>query len=152
MASDADDPLSFVQTMVLQGAIPIVVVGVLVPVGLVALFLALDAAPLARAVEHGELFLAAANSAFTGCVSLVAARRDKVLNATIASFVVLLMIVLPCYAAWAFLTVEELQGRQYSHALAVVGGGGMTIAAVIVALSFVALTYSKPAPRQGRSS
>jgi uncharacterized membrane protein YidH (DUF202 family) len=126
--------------MMLVGVIPVVLVGVVLPLGLIAGFLALDEGSPMEAVTHGELFLTAGNAAVTGCVALVSARHDRLINATIASFVVLLGIVLPCYGAWAFLAVQELQDRAYSEALAVIGGAGMTIAAVSVALVFVRLT------------
>jgi hypothetical protein len=127
--------------MVLVGVIPVLVVGVLVPLGLIAGFLALDETSAIDAVTHGELFLAGGNAAVTGCVALVATRHDNLLWATIAAFGVLLAIVLPCYGFWAFLTVQEMQDNDYSESLAVIGGGGFALVAVSVAMAFVRLTY-----------
>jgi hypothetical protein len=136
--------LSLGQAMMLQGVIPIVLVGVLLPVGLIACFLALENGSVRGAVEHGELFLAAGNSAFTGCVVLVASRTDQVLNATIASLVVLVLIVLPAYACWGLLTVQELLDKHYSTSLATVGGGSFAVLAIVVALVFVWLSHRPP--------
>jgi FlaA1/EpsC-like NDP-sugar epimerase len=128
------------QTMLLVGVIPIVIVGVLLPVGLIAAGLALSDGSAFDAIKHGELFLAAANAALAGCVALGAARTDRLALAVILAFLALLVIVIPSYVLWAILTVKELRNESYSESIAVVGGGGMTLAAIVVALGFVRLT------------
>lgn len=139
--------LSAGQALLLQGVIPIVLVGIVLPIGLIACFLGLEESPLQGAVKHGELFLAAGNAAFTGCVVLVAARSDIIINAVIASFVVLITIVVPGYACWALLTVQGLLAKPYSESLAIFGGGFFVVIASVVALTFVKLAYRPVAVR-----
>jgi hypothetical protein len=123
--------------MMLRGVIPILLVSVLLPVGLITGFLVLREAPLRGAVEHGELFLAAANAAFAGCVVLVSSRTDKLLSSMITSFVTVVFIVVPCYAFWAGLTVQEVTHGRFSSDFAIVGGGSYAVVAILVALVFV---------------
>lgn len=137
--------LSLAQTMMLQGVIPIVLVGIALPIGLIALVLAIENAPVGGAFDHGALFLAAGNAAFIGCVSLIAARSDRPINAMIASMVVLVSIVVPAYACWAVLTVRSLLEMEYSQFLAVGVGGAYAALSAIVALVFVWLSYRPPA-------
>jgi hypothetical protein len=125
------------QGMMLRGVIPILLVGVLLPLGLILGFLVLREAPLRGAVENGELFLAAANTAFAGCVVLVSSRTDKLLSSMITSFVTVAFIVVPCYAFWAGLTVQEVTHGRFSSAFAIVGGGSYAVVAILVALVFV---------------
>lgn len=137
--------LSLAQTMMLQGVIPIVLVGIALPIGLVALVLAIENAPVAGAFDQGVLFLTAGNAGFIGCASLIASRSDRPVNAMIASMVVLVSIVVPAYACWAVLTVRNLLGMEYSHFLAVGVGGVYAVLSAIVALVFVRLSYRPPA-------
>lgn len=140
----AHEPLSLWQTMLLQGVLPIVLGGVILPIGLIAFFLAINHSPVTGAVDHGELFLAASNAGFIGCVTLVASRTDRAVNAMIASMFVLFGIVVPGYACWALLTVEGLLNNNYSEFLAVAVGGGLALTAMVVSLVFVRLPYHPP--------
>jgi len=127
--------------MMLQGVIPVILVGIVLPIGLIALALAIEDAPIRGAVDHGALFLAAGNAGFIGCVSLIASRVDRAVNAMIASIVVLVLIVVPAYACWAILTVRSLLEMEYSEFLAVGVGGAFAVLAIVVALVFVRLSY-----------
>jgi hypothetical protein len=137
----SEQPPSLAQTMILQGVIPIVLVGIFLPLGLTAFMLALEKAPIGDALEHGELFLAAGNTAFTGCIVLVTSRTDRALNATIAALAIHIAIILPAYACWAFLTVHALLDMDYSKELALVGGGIYAGLGAIVALILVRISY-----------
>jgi hypothetical protein len=133
---------TLMQTMMLHGVIPVLLVGLLLPLGLVGLFLAADNGEAGAAIKHGELFLAAGNAAFTGCVVLVSSRLDQLLNAVIASLVVLVLIVVPAYGCWSFLTAQQLLQKPGSENLAIVGGGCFALVAIAVALVFVRLSYT----------
>lgn len=125
------------QAMMLHGIIPIVLVGYILPVGLIAGFLAMRQAPLVGAIEHGELFLVAANTAFAGSVVLVSSRPDRLLTSVIVTFVTVVFIVVPGYAFWAGLTTQALTHESFSPDFAIVGGGGYAVAAILVALVFI---------------
>jgi len=127
--------------MMLQGVIPIVLVGMALPIGLVACFLIVHEKPIMGAIDHGELFLVAANAAFGGCFVLVFSRPDQLVNAIIATFVTIIGIVVPCYALWAGLTVQVLMERPLTSDWIVIGGSGYAVIAMLVALSFVWLSY-----------
>jgi hypothetical protein len=129
------------QTILLQGVIPVVVVGVMLPIGFVGFFLAIWEAPISDAVGHGELFLSAANASFIGCLVLIVSRTDSLVNVLIASFFALLLIMLPAFGLWAALTVQSLLDKEYSEQLAILGGGAYALIATVVALVFVWLSY-----------
>jgi hypothetical protein len=133
--------LSYRQAMLLQGVLPVMLVSVLLPIGLICFFLALRAMPISDAFSHGELFLAGGNAAFAGCIVLVAARPDEALNAAIAAIFSLVLLVLPCYGIWAFISVGLLDGDAYVKSLVEVGGGAWATAGVIVSMAFVRYAY-----------
>jgi hypothetical protein len=135
------DGLSVVQAMMLHAVLPIVMVGVVLPVGLVALFLAIDGAPVSGAVDRGELFLAGANAAFTGCLVLVASRPDKALNASILSLMASVFVVLPGYAAWAYVSVASHRDLAYSVDLVINGGLVAAVAGIVASLALVGYAF-----------
>jgi hypothetical protein len=139
-ASSLSRPLTLAQTMVLQGVLPIILVGLMLPVGITAFFLALENAPVDSAIEQGSLFLAAGNSAFTGCIVLVSSRHDSP-NSMIATLLVLVGFVVPAYGGWALLTVQQILHKPYSTAIATVWGGIGAAVAIVIALVFVRLSY-----------
>jgi hypothetical protein len=134
------------QTMLLHGGIPIVIVGIVLPLGLIAFFLAMQNEPIKGAVEHGELFLSAANAGFTGCLVLLVSRADESVNALIAALVALLLIMLPAFTCWAFLTAQGILDKDYSEQFAIIGGGSYALLATVVALVFVRLSYNPQIP------
>jgi len=133
--------LSYKQALLLQGVLPIVLIAVCLPLGLVVLFLAATAAPLRLAVSHGELFLAGGNASFAGCIVLLAARPDRALNAAIASLFALVLLVVPCYGLWAYISVDTLTKKSYATSVAEVGGAAWAVAGVVVSMAFVRYAY-----------
>jgi hypothetical protein len=136
--------LSLAQTMLLQGVIPIVLVGFVLPIGLIGLALALEEAPVSGAIDHGELFLSAANAGFIGCIALVASRTDEAINAMIAAIVVLVLVILPGYVGWALISVQGVLGRQYSNLWPIAMGGSWALIGTAVGLTLVRLSYRPP--------
>lgn len=139
-----DAPLSLAQMMILQGLIPIVLVGFFLPIGLVAAALAIENAPIFNAVDHGELFLAGANAGFIGSLTLVISRTDQTVNSMITAFLVLIVIIFPGYFAWALLSVQALLGREYSDVWPMEVGGTWAIVGVVVGMALVKLSYRPP--------
>ena len=133
--------LSYRQAMLLQGVLPVMLVAVLLPIGMICFFLALRAMPISDAFAHGELFLAGGNAAFAGCIVLVAARPDEAVNAAIAAIFSLVLLVLPCYGIWAFISVGLLAGDTYVSSLVEVGGGAWAVAGITVSMAFVRYAY-----------
>jgi hypothetical protein len=127
--------------MMLHGVIPIVLVALVLPIGLVAGVLALEGGGVKGALDHGELFLAAGNAAFTGCLVLASARLDQPVNALIAATVVFIVLVLPAYGFWGVLTALDVLDKTYSRYLAIIGGGIFAGVAMVVSLCFVRLSY-----------
>lgn len=133
--------LSRMQSFLLQGLLPIVVVGTLLPLGLVAMLLSLKEASPSDAVSHGELYLAGGNAAFMGCVSLTASRHDKGLNAAICALFTVVVVVLPCYAAWAYMSVQTITNDTFSRSIAVDGGYVVAGLGTLIAIIFVLFSY-----------
>jgi hypothetical protein len=133
--------LSLGQAMMLHAIIPIVLVGVVLPVGLVALFLAIDDQPISGAIDRGELFLAGGNAAFTGCLVLVAARPDRAVTASIVSLITSMFVVLPCYAAWAYVSVASHQDADYSVEMVIDWSVAAAIVGVTLALGLAAYAF-----------
>lgn len=140
-----DAPLSLAQMMILQGLIPIVLVGFLLPIGLVAAALAIESAPIHSAVDHGELFLAGANAGFIGSITLVVSRTDQTVNSMITAFLVLIVVTFPGYFAWALLSVHALVGKEYPDVWPVEVGGTWAFVGVLVGMALVKLSYRPPA-------
>lgn len=132
--------LSYRQAILLQGVLP-VLVAVVVPIGLTAFFLGLKGMSLREAIDHGELFLAGGNAAFAGCVVLIAGRPDEAINAAIAAIFALVLVVLPCYGLWAYVSVGSLAGETFVKSFVEIAGGMWAVAGVAVSLAFVRYTY-----------
>ncbi|MBK5220040.1 MAG: hypothetical protein JJE35_09690 [Thermoleophilia bacterium] len=133
------------QNLMLQAVLPILLIGIILPIGLVVLLLWIDGSELSEAVDRGELFLAGGNAAFTGCLILLAARPDKAVGASISSMVVVIMVVLPCYVAWAHISTASARHAEYATSSALEGGVvaaavGILLAAVLVLVAF----FSRP--------
>ncbi len=137
--------------MLLQGIIPIGLIGFALPIGLIAFALAIESAPIRSAVDHGELFLAASNAGFVGCISLIASRTDQAINAMIVAIIVLAVIILPGYIGWALLTVHSLLAKEYSDVWPILIGGFWAFLGVVVGLVLVRLSY-RPPRAQGSGS
>jgi hypothetical protein len=136
--------LSAMQTFMLQGVFAAVVVGACLPIGLVAFFLAIRAAPLAEAVRYGELYLSGGNAAVVGCVCLMAARPEKAVNSAIAALFAVTLIVGPCYAGAAYFSVQGVIHQSASRGVAVAGGAVAAIVGICIALGFVWMGAYRP--------
>ena len=145
MTTEPRVALSPMQAFLLQGVFAAFVIGACLPIGLVALFLASRAAPLAEAVRHGELYVSGGNAAIVGCVCFMAARADNALNAAIAALFVTTAIVGPCYACAAYCSVQGIIHQTVSNEFAVAGGAAAATVGVCIALSFVWLGAYRPA-------
>lgn len=132
------------QELMLQAVLPIFVFGIVLPVGLVSLLLWIDGERVSDAVTGSELFLAGGNSAFTGCLVLLLARPDKVIGASISYFFVSLVVVLPCYAAWAYISTAQVRHADYSADNALHGGLVATLAGVLLAGALVGYAFFAP--------
>jgi hypothetical protein len=139
------------QGLMLQGVLPILIFGIVLPIGLVALLLWIDGAPVSDAVNRGELFLAGGNAAFTGCLVLIVARPDKAIAAAISCFFVSAAVVLPCYMAWAHISTAQARHAEYSVDQAIQGGLVATAAGVLLAAAFVGYAFFAPAPSDDSS-
>ncbi len=129
------------QSFMLQGVLSIVLIGIALPIGLVLLFLAFQEAALSDAIRHGELFLSGGNAAFMGCVVLVASRQDAAINAAIASLATIAALVVPSYAAWAYLAVQTLVGESYSTSVVIASSAIWAGVCVLTALVMVRIAY-----------
>lgn len=138
------------QVFLLQALFPILIVGVVLPVGLVAIFLALSEAAIGEAVSHGELWLGAGNAGLIGCLSLIASRHDAGLNAAITTLYTMAIVVIPCYAFWAGFSVRVIEGEAYSKVLAAEGGAIAAGAAVMFGVALVMLASQPPQPNESQ--
>lgn len=120
------------QALALQAVLPILLMGVVLPIGLVALLLEIEGAPISDAVDRGELFLAGGNAAFTGCLVLISARPDKAVFASICTSFASIGVVLPCYAAWALITTAGARHADYSVDAAVKWGLAAAVAGLLL--------------------
>lgn len=141
---------SRLQALALQAIVPILLIGVVLPIGLVALLLLIDGASLSGAVDHGELFLAGGNAAFIACLLLMSARPDRAMGVFVVCQLAFVLVVLPSYAAWAHVTALSAQHDDYSEAMTVQGGLVATAAGLIVAI--ICVVYSFWSPKRSRRS
>ncbi|HUB73392.1 MAG TPA: hypothetical protein VL979_05065 [Solirubrobacteraceae bacterium] len=137
----AQTELTYKQAILVQGVLPVLIVSVVLPLGLVALFLATASASLRLAVSHGELLLAGGNSSFAGCIVLIAARPDRPITAAIVCTFALIVLVLPSYGLWAYVTVDTLTGRMYATAIAGLAGAAWAVAGIVVSMTMVRYAY-----------
>ena len=125
------------QTFWLQGVLPILMIGILLPLGLIALFRAALGSSMLGTIEHGELYLAGGNAAFTGCLVFASSRVDIPAKVAIGVLPALVLLTLPCYALWALLTVLTMRGEKYSSTIATTGGGYAAGLCIVIGLVFV---------------
>ncbi len=107
------------------------------PVMLVALFAAADSRPMSEAVEHGELFLSAANGVVAGVVVFLSSRGSGVGGVVAAG--ILLVMAAPSYAVWALFTTRSLALESYDKGFAVNGGWAFAGVGAIVSLGLCVL-------------
>jgi hypothetical protein len=136
--------LTRLQAILLQAVLPIFLIGIALPIGLVALVLWLDGASASEAIDHGELFIAGGNAAFTGCLVLVSARPDKALGASIVSMFVCTVVVIPCYVAWALISTADSRAAEVSADKAMQGGWIAAAAGLLFAVVMVVYAYFSP--------
>jgi hypothetical protein len=133
----------------INGVLPVLVLGIGAPVGLVAFCLALKGkgAPIAVAVSHGELLLGAGNAALVGAFTYLAARPDKnAVNGTIGAIVYIVLGGMPNYVGWAYVTVAGIDRSGYSHGAATTYGLIAAGVTGLVSLWFVSETFRPPLP------
>jgi hypothetical protein len=106
----------------LNWVLGVVGITVTIPLGLIALLLALADRQVDAVIGHGELYLVSANSVSVGSIVLIATRLDDLINAAIASMCAVVFVAVPCYGAWAFALVEI--ERQHTLDASVTGEGG----------------------------
>lgn len=140
------------QQVLVQAVLPILVFGIVLPIGLVALLLWLDGKSVSDAVNGSELFLAGGNSAFTGSLVLLGARPDKAIGATISCVFVSALVVLPCYLAWAYISTAQVRHADYSAHKAIQGGLIATAVGLLLASVLVWYAFFAPTPAASASS
>lgn len=129
----------WISWFVVQGVLPIIVAGLVLPIGLVALFLAATGDSPSPAVSRGELFLAGGTAGFIGALVFATARQST--GRSVAVFTVLVLWVLPTYALWAFMAVREIQGHENPTAVVETGGFVCSTFGVCTGLALVVLAY-----------
>jgi hypothetical protein len=129
------------QWFLLQGALAILLVGVVLPIGLILIFLTIRGNSPVEAVRHGELLLAGGNAVFMGCICLVSSRTDNAMAVGTVSLMAMGGLVVPSYAAWAYVSVATLAHDHYSRAAVLVISVVMFVMCVNVAWFLVRLAY-----------
>jgi hypothetical protein len=109
------------------------------PVALIALLLLAVSRPIAGAVDHGELFLAAANGVVVGVVTLLTRSAKGGVEIGILALLLLLLLAVPSYLLWAYMTMRALAQETYNLDLAVRGGWGFAIVGAIASLGMVVI-------------
>jgi|GEM_PF-2997981 len=140
------------QAFALQVVIPIALIGIVLPIGLPALILGLDGTPLEDAINHGELFLAAGNMSFTGCVVLVAMRPDRALTVSIFNSLVFGGVVMPSYLGWVHIATSVTREAEYSTDAAVRWGLVALAAALLATSVLTAYAFIRPSPAKPPTS
>lgn len=135
--------LSLGQYLALNWLLPVAVIGVALPMLLVALLLLAGDQDASGAFTHGELFVGAANASVTGATVLLVARYDEPASALVGAMLIILLISLPSYAISAYMTTQALLDKPYSHDFATRGGAVAT--AVALAASLACVFAARPA-------
>jgi hypothetical protein len=135
--------------MTVQAVLPICLIGIVLPLGLPALVLGISEVSLSRAVDHGELYLVGANTAFASCLVLASNRTDRAMRVFILAVVAGTMVVGPCYLAWALITTASARSAHYSNYVTIhwglIGAGcGLIVAVLFIAYSFLTQTDASP--------
>lgn len=141
--------LTKAETIVLNGVLPAIVLGICTPVGLVAFCLALQGASVEGAVDHGELLLGAGNAAMVGAFAFLSARPNQSMWGTIGAFGYIILGIF-AYAGWAWVTMCVITHSEYSHEAVVTYGIIAATFLGVVSLFLVAQTFKPPLePQQG---
>lgn len=136
--------LSRWQAIALQAVLPILLIGIFLPLGLTILVLGLDQIPLSHAFNHGELYLVGGNAAFTSCLILISNRPDQAVNTFIVSAVINWTVVVPCYLAWALLATSTARAAHYSTNVAIDWGVIAAITGLLTAVVLVIYAFFVP--------
>lgn len=147
--NDAGPQLTRWQTIMLQAVFPILLIGILLPLGLTVLVLGVDQVSLSHAFDHGELYLVGANAAFTSCLVLISNRPDQAINTFIISSFISSTVVFPSYFVWALLSTAPARAAQYSTNLKVTWGIVAAVAGLVTALGLVVYAFFIPASASG---
>lgn len=131
--------------MALQAVLPILLIGIVLPLGLTALVLGLDEISVSHAVDHGELYLVGGNAAFTSCLVLVSNRPDQAINTFIVSSFISWTVVFPCYLVWALLATSTARAAHYSTNVTVHWGVAAAVAGLVTAVVLVIYAFFVPA-------
>lgn len=115
-------------------ALPILVIEMLLPFGLVAGFLAASGGAIHGTLEHGELFLAAGNATVTGGMVLATARIGPGANGAIQAISAMSVLAVPSYSFWALLASGIVASRVQSRPFA--GWGGLVAIVLSLGVSF----------------
>lgn len=138
-------PPSSLVLFVLNWCIAILIVGVVLPLLMVAGALAVFESAVEGAISHGELFLAGGNATVTSSAVLMATRYDRPVNAAAAALAALLLIGVPSYGFWALLSAQVLLNRPYSVDFAVAGGTASAAVGLLVSCVFIWFASTRPA-------
>lgn len=138
------------QFFVLNWVIAVVVAGMVLPLGFIALFLAGAGKPIGEVISHGELFLVAGNSVVASAAVLVSSRVDQAVSAAVACLCSILTVGAPSYAIWAYLSTQSLLARPFDSNFTVVGGWVSAIVGLLVSAEFVRTAAAVYLPRQPR--
>jgi hypothetical protein len=120
-----------------QWLLPVIVIGIAAPIGLIAAGLALDNFSLKTALDNGELWLVGGNSLATSACLLMALRRDRIeagISALLAGGLF--------YYCWATVSTQTIEHRPVDLRLAVDGGWIALGLGVVVSLVFTLLAWS----------
>ncbi len=121
----------------------------MLPLLLTAIMLFGGNQPPAGAIEHGELFLAAANGIVVGVVALGSRSGARRVVPWLVSVLFLLLLAVPCYAVWAMLTVRALARENLNIDFSVYGGWGVAIVAALVSLGMSVLGEAPALAKSG---
>jgi hypothetical protein len=129
--------LTRMQFFVLNWFVAIVLVGVVVPTGFAAIFLAAGNGSAMDAFDHGELFLAAGNCVVASSAIFISSGVADGVSTAIASLCALLVVAAPSYALWAYISTQATLRNPYNSNFASSGGWIAAIIALIVSTEFV---------------
>lgn len=133
------------EEVAVQAILPICLIGIVLPLGLPALVLGVSEVPLSHAVDHGELFLVGANTAFGACLVLASNRMDRAMRVFILAVVVGAMVVGPCYLIWALITTASARSAHYSNYVTIQWGLIAAGCGLFIAILFITYSFLTPA-------
>ncbi len=135
------------QFFALNWGLAVVLVGMILPLGFTALFLAGSSGALNNVVRHGELFLVAGNAVVAASAVLLSSRVDEPVSVSIVSLFSNLTVTAPSYGIWAYLSTQSILGRQYSESFAIGGGCAAAAIGLLVSAEFVRIASNRLPPR-----